>query len=77
MKIEDELLCRFIPRNDEVFYEEWKLTFVKTFNLAGLGGTVSTIAFPIAQNAESYNDFLKIMKLTENFFIENTKKSML
>lgn len=53
---------------NEVFYEEWKLTFVKTFNLAGLGGTVSTIAFPIAQNAKSYNDFVKIMKLTENFF---------
>lgn len=38
---------------------------VKTFHLAGLGGTIRTIAFPITQNAENYELFKTQMQKAE------------
>ena len=38
---------------------------VKTFHLAGLGGTIRTIAFPITQNAENYDTFKAHMSEAE------------
>lgn len=38
---------------------------VKTFHLAGLGGTIRTIAFPITQNAENYELFKTQMHKVE------------
>ena len=39
---------------------------VKTFHLAGLGGTIRTIAFPITQNAENYELFKTQMQKAES-----------
>ena len=64
-EVDDELLCRFIPRNDKETYESWKKEFTKNFKLANDTGTVCTIAFPIPQNAENYTEFSSFMKFSE------------
>ena len=46
---------------------------VKKYNLAGLGGTVSAIGFPILQNAESYSDFSETMKKSESNLLEKNE----
>lgn len=40
----------------------------KTYNLAGLGGTVSVMGFKIPQNAENFADFCKEIKSSEENF---------
>ena len=46
---------------------------VKKYHLAGLGGTVSAIGFPILQNAENYSDFSEMMKKSESNLLEKMR----
>jgi 5-methylcytosine-specific restriction endonuclease McrBC regulatory subunit McrC len=48
---------------------------VKKYHLAGLGGTVSAIGFPILQNAESYSDFFETMKKSESNLLEKMRQN--
>ena len=50
---------------------------VKTYKLANDTGTVSTIAFPIPQNAKNYKDFSEMIKITERKILEQNKTFML
>ena len=50
---------------------------VKTYKLANDTGTVSTIAFPIPQNAKKYKDFSEMIKITERKILEQNKTFML
>ena len=50
---------------------------VKKYHLAGLGGTVSAIGFPILQNAESYSDFSEMMKKSESNLLEKMRQNKL
>ena len=50
---------------------------VKTYKLANDTGTVSTIAFPIPQNAKNYKYFSEILKITERKILEQNKTFML
>jgi hypothetical protein len=48
---------------------------VMKYHLAGLGGTVSAIGFPILQNAESYSDFSEMMKKSESNLLEKMRQN--
>jgi hypothetical protein len=50
-------------------FEAVDFEFLKTYKLANDTGTVSTIAFPVPQNAKKYSEF--------KIFMENAEKSML
>ncbi|MEE1291654.1 MAG: hypothetical protein UHW86_11575 [Spirochaetota bacterium] len=50
---------------------------VKKYHLAGLGGTVSAIGFPILQNVESYSDFSETMKKSESNLLEKMRQNKL
>ena len=50
---------------------------VKTYKLANDTGTVSTIAFPIPQNAKNYKEFSEMIKITERKILEQNKTFML
>lgn len=50
---------------------------IKTYKLANDTGTVSTIAFPIPQNAKNYKEFSEMIKITERKILEQNKTFML
>jgi len=66
-----------LETEDKAIYELWKKEFTKTYKLANDTGTVSTIAFPIPQNAKNYKDFSEMIKITERKILEQNKTFML
>ena len=50
---------------------------VKKYHLAGLGGTVFTVAFPIPQHAENYKEFVETMKESESNLLEKMRQNKL